>query len=143
MVVNIPDLFCLSVLCPQTPEAPRLWSSRIGAEESSVTDRGDSCLLMLLCELGQLAPGLQRVTDDLEVPEKKEFVLVWEFSGGKKPDFKCLGNKIYGTFIEFISNFTKGVPTKKMVGKVYVPKKKGLFRKIRQLEMNMRRYCLG
>lgn len=41
-----------------------------------MTDRGDSCLLMLLCELGQLAPGLQRVTDDLEVPEKKEFVLV-------------------------------------------------------------------
>lgn len=57
------------------PEDPRLCSSRIGAEESSVTDRGDNCLLMPLCELGQLAPGLHRVTDDLEVPGRKEFTL--------------------------------------------------------------------
>ena len=40
-----------------------------------MTERGDSCLLMLLCELGQLAPGLHRVTDDLEVPGKKEISL--------------------------------------------------------------------
>lgn len=38
-----------------------------------MTDSGDSCLLMPLCELGQLAPGLHRVTDDLEVPGKTEY----------------------------------------------------------------------
>lgn len=37
-----------------------------------MTARGDSCLLMLLWELGQLDPGLHRVTDGLEVPGKTE-----------------------------------------------------------------------
>lgn len=71
-VTHIPALLCLSTLCTQTLEGPRLWSSRIGAAESSVTARGDSCLLMLLWVLGQLDPGLHRVTDDLEVPGKTE-----------------------------------------------------------------------
>lgn len=77
-----------------------------------MTERGDSCLLMLLCELGQLAPGLHRVTDDLEVPGKKEISLKISW---RKNIFKCHGSKIYGTFIEFVSNFTKGAPKKKML----------------------------
>lgn len=44
-----------------------------------MTERGDSCLLMPLWELGQLAPGLHRVTDDLEVPGKKEFTRFEDF----------------------------------------------------------------
>lgn len=90
-----------------------------------MTDRGDTCLLMPLCELGQLAPGLHRGTDDLEVPGKKGFTPVSELPGEKKleTDLKCLGSEIrgshnhspYGTLIELVSNFIKGAPKKKML----------------------------
>lgn len=74
----LPDLLCLStLLCRQIPEGLRFCSSRMGAAESSATDRGESCLVMPLCLLGQLPPGLHWMTDDREAPEKKEFASVW------------------------------------------------------------------
>lgn len=73
----LPDLLCLStLLCRQIPEGLRFCSSRMGAAESSATDRGESCLVMPLCLLGQLPPGLHWMTDDREAPEKKEFASV-------------------------------------------------------------------
>lgn len=60
-----------------------------------MTDRGDSCRLMPLWELGQLAPGLHRAAEDLEVPEKTNSYPSENFLEGKSvADFKDLGVRI-------------------------------------------------
>lgn len=74
----------------------------MGAAESSATDRGESCLVMPLCLLGQLPPGLHWMTDDREAPEKKEFASVLavkslEESGAfKHPVSETRANKFSG-----------------------------------------------